>query len=98
MESTSSQSPVRTPTAPAPLGRSRVWLRRLGIGVACAPLAVIGILHKMGRSGDFGVLGEWYVLVPLTLAALLAWHVIERATAWATRSAEPAPESESGTP
>ena len=64
---------------------TRVWIRRIVVGVSLAPLAAISVLHTMGRSDDFGALGRWYVMVPLTVAALLAWGLVEKATAWATR-------------
>lgn len=64
---------------------STVWLRRLVIAVSCAPLAVVSVLHTMGRSGDFGVLGRWYVLLSLAVAGFFAWDLIERAIGWATR-------------
>jgi len=38
---------------------NRVWLRRLVIAAACLPLAAASVLHTMGRSGDFGLLGKW---------------------------------------
>ncbi|KUL29417.1 hypothetical protein [Actinoplanes awajinensis] len=66
---------------PAATSRTRIWLRRLAIAAACGPLALVSVLHTMGRTGDFGVLGEWYVLVPLTVAGLFAWGLIERAVA-----------------
>ncbi|WP_250031030.1 hypothetical protein [Paractinoplanes maris] len=73
---------METTSAPTPEtddnGRRR-WLRRTVLGVACLPLAVIGVLHKMGRSDDFGVLGEWYVMVPLTVAGVFAWLLMEKA-------------------
>ncbi|WP_436532963.1 hypothetical protein [Actinoplanes sp. HUAS TT8] len=64
---------------------ARVWLRRLVIAVSCAPLAAVSVLHTMGRSGDFGVLGRWYVLLGLAVAGFFAWDLIEKAIAWATR-------------
>ncbi|MBU2664747.1 hypothetical protein KOI35_14685 [Actinoplanes bogorensis] len=66
-------------------GKTRTWIRRLVIGLACTPLAAIGVVHAMGRSGDFGVLGKWWVMVPLAVAGILAWELIEKAVAWATR-------------
>lgn len=72
----------------APAGRARTWLRALVIAVACAPLAVISILHTMGRTGDFGVLGRWYVMVPLAVAGFFAWDLIEKAIAWSLRRSE----------
>ncbi|MEV6345564.1 hypothetical protein [Actinoplanes sp. NPDC051851] len=63
----------------------RTWLRPLIIGVSCAPLAAITVLHTMGRSGDFGLLGKWYVMVPLAVAGYFAWTLIEKAIAWSTR-------------
>jgi hypothetical protein len=70
MESTSTEAPDTS---------KRVWLRRLTMGAACVPLAVVGILHKMGRSDDFGVLGKWYVMIPLTIAGVFAWLLVEKA-------------------
>ena len=55
------------------------WIRPVVIGLACLPLALVTIVHKMGRSGDFGLLGEWYVMVPLTLLGVLAWLLVEKA-------------------
>ncbi|MFI5935864.1 hypothetical protein [Actinoplanes sp. NPDC051494] len=68
MESTSTAAPAPT----------RVWARRFAIGVACVPVAVLSVLHSMGRSADFGVLGRWYVMIPLTIAAVLAWQLVEK--------------------
>ncbi|GAA2630248.1 hypothetical protein Adu01nite_41540 [Paractinoplanes durhamensis] len=62
------------------------------VGVACAPFAAIGFLHALGRSGDFGVLGKWYVMVPLAVAGFFAWHLIEKAASWATRRTASATE------
>lgn len=84
MDIDSHRSPEPAATSPA-----RIWLRRLVIAVACAPLALVSVLHTMGRSGDFGALGRWYVLVPLTVAGLFAWDLVERAIAWATRAVPP---------
>ncbi|MBM2614604.1 hypothetical protein JIG36_03425 [Actinoplanes sp. LDG1-06] len=58
---------------------TRTWIRRLMIALACAPLAVISILHTMGRTGDFGLLGKWYVMVPLAVAGFFAWTLVEKA-------------------
>jgi hypothetical protein len=55
-----------------------VWIRRVVIGLACLPVAAVSILHTMGRSGDFGVLGKWYVMLPLTLLGVLAWLLLEK--------------------
>ncbi|MCY1145414.1 hypothetical protein OWR29_46060 [Actinoplanes sp. Pm04-4] len=57
----------------------RLWLRRVVLGLACLPLAAVSVLHTMGRTDDFGVLGEWYVMLPLTLAGVLAWTLVEKA-------------------
>jgi hypothetical protein len=61
------------------------WLRRLVLGVSLLPVAVLSTLHTMGRTEDFGVLGEWYVMLPLTLACVAGWLVVEKAAGWATR-------------
>ncbi|GLY04472.1 MULTISPECIES: hypothetical protein [Actinoplanes] len=57
----------------------RVWLRRLVIAVSCIPFAAAGFLAAVGRSGDHGVLGEWYVLVPLAIVGFFSWDLIEKA-------------------
>jgi len=72
MEITSTET--ETP-APAPV---RAWVRRIVIGIACLPVAVLTVMHAMGRSGDFGALGRWYVMVPLTIACFLAWMFVEK--------------------
>ncbi|GAB2621672.1 hypothetical protein Aab01nite_77450 [Paractinoplanes abujensis] len=54
------------------------WIRRVVIGLACLPVAAVSILHTMGRTGDFGVLGKWYVMLPLTLLGVLGWLLLER--------------------
>ncbi|MBL7259730.1 hypothetical protein [Paractinoplanes lichenicola] len=69
-----------------------MWIRRVVIGLACLPLAAVSILHTMGRTGDFGVLGKWYVMVPLTVAGLLAWSLIEKAISSTTPQDEDVPE------
>lgn len=58
---------------------NRVWLRRLVIAAACLPLAEASVLHTMGRSGDFGLLGKWYVMGGLTVVLILGWELIEKA-------------------
>lgn len=70
----------------------KLWLRRLVIAVSCLPLAAVSILHTMGRTDDFGVLGKWYVMVPLTLAGIAAWSLVEKAAGWATRSSGISPD------
>ncbi|GAA2593280.1 hypothetical protein GCM10010435_85310 [Winogradskya consettensis] len=72
MKSSSTESPAR------------IWLRRLVIAVSCAPLAALSVLHTMGRSEDFGVLGRWYVMVPLAVGCYFAWNLIEKAISWTT--------------
>ncbi|BCY11484.1 hypothetical protein [Actinoplanes sp. L3-i22] len=67
---------------------AKMWVRRVVIGVSCAPLVLVSVLHTMGRSGDFGVLGRWYVLTGLAVAGFLAWGLVERAIGWATRPGE----------
>jgi len=59
--------------------KNNLWLRRLVLGLACLPLAAISVLHTMGRTDEFGTLGEWYVMVPLAVAGLLAWALVEKA-------------------
>jgi hypothetical protein len=73
-------------TASAPESRGRTWLRRLVIGVSGAPLAVVSVLHAMGRSGDHGPLGRWWVLMALAVAGFFARGLIEKAIAWTFRS------------
>ncbi|GIF22862.1 hypothetical protein Ate02nite_55920 [Paractinoplanes tereljensis] len=73
MESTATAGGLDTPARQTP-----VWLRRVLIGASCVPLAMLSVLHTMGRSEDFGVLGKWYVMVPLTVASLFAWGLIEK--------------------
>lgn len=63
----------------------RVWWRRAVIGLACVPFALFSLVHTMGRSDDYGVLGEWYVMIPLALAIWAAWALIEKAITWAAR-------------
>ncbi|MBB2944549.1 hypothetical protein FB565_004278 [Actinoplanes lutulentus] len=75
------------------ISNKRVWLRYLVIAISCAPLAVISVVHTMGRTDDFGILGDWYVMVPLTVAAFLAWTLIEKAITWATRPELPHAEA-----
>jgi hypothetical protein len=67
-----------------PMSRFHVWRRRIVIAIACLPLATAGVLHKMGRSGDFGILGRWYVMAALTAAGVLAWLLLEKAIARTT--------------
>lgn len=55
-----------------------MWIRRVVIGLACLPIVVVTIVHTMGRSGDFGPLGEWYVMIPLTLLGVLALMLVEK--------------------
>lgn len=62
----------------APATRKHTWLRYLAIGASCAPLAVLSVLHTMGRTDHFGVLGKWYVLTPLAIASFFAWTLIEK--------------------
>ncbi|WP_430786322.1 hypothetical protein [Actinoplanes sp. G11-F43] len=69
----------------APVSTTRIWLRRVAVGLACVPFALFSLVHTMGRSGDFGVLGEWYVMTPLTIATLLAWGLIEKTVIWPTK-------------
>lgn len=76
-------------TGSAPAGRFRVWRRRVLLAVACLPLAAASVLHTMGRSGDFGLLGRWYVLTGLTVVSLLAWLLLEKTIA---RTVPAAPE------
>ncbi|WP_127502567.1 hypothetical protein [Actinoplanes solisilvae] len=74
---------------------ARIWLRRLVIAASCLPLAAVTILHRMGRADEYGLLGEWYVMVPLTVAGVLGWMLIEKAIAWAVdrpSAADPTPE------
>ncbi|MCO8277285.1 hypothetical protein M1L60_42585 [Actinoplanes sp. TRM 88003] len=59
--------------------KNSLWLRRIVLGLACLPLATISVLHTMGRTDDFGILGEWYVMLPLAAAGFLAWTLIEKA-------------------
>ncbi|GAA2888553.1 hypothetical protein Acy02nite_70390 [Actinoplanes cyaneus] len=77
MEIDSGRTPENAPTS-----RTRTWIRRMVIAAACAPLSVITVLHTMGRSGDFGVLGRWYVVLPLTLLGVFAWALVEKAAGW----------------
>ncbi|MFG1604835.1 hypothetical protein [Actinoplanes sp. NPDC049265] len=71
------------------MSRFHVWRRRIIIGVACLPVMTAGVLHKMGRSGDFGILGRWYAMAALTALGVLAWFLLEKAIARTTP--EPAP-------
>ncbi|WP_433825802.1 hypothetical protein ACQP2E_27280 [Actinoplanes sp. CA-015351] len=67
-------------------GNKRSWFRYLVIVISCAPLAVISMVHTMGRTDDFGILGDWYIMVPLSVAAFFAWPLVEKAITWATRA------------
>jgi hypothetical protein len=60
-------------------------LRRVGLVISLLPVAVLSTLHTMGRTGDFGVLGRWWVMVPLTLACVGAFALVEKVAGWATR-------------
>ncbi|GID32814.1 hypothetical protein [Paractinoplanes brasiliensis] len=68
-----------------------IWIRRILIGLSCLPVAVVTILHKMGLSGDYGVLGEWYVMLPLTALGVLALILVEKTVKSQIPSAPPAP-------
>lgn len=64
---------------PAPISTGRMVLRYGAIGVAVLLWAGFSLLHTMGRSDDFGVMGEWYVMTPLTIGVIAAWWLIEKA-------------------
>ncbi|GAA1594236.1 hypothetical protein [Actinoplanes couchii] len=69
---------------PAPMSTGRMVFRYVAIGVAVLLFAGFSLLHTMGRSDDFGVMGEWYVMTPLAIGVIGAWWLIER-TLWSGR-------------
>ncbi|SDS46134.1 hypothetical protein [Actinoplanes derwentensis] len=69
---------AETPAETAPVSTARMWMRYVLVVIAGLPLAVVSLLHTMGRTDDFGVLGEWYVMLPLTLAAVCGWLFVEK--------------------
>ncbi|HWS37649.1 MAG TPA: hypothetical protein VN408_33590 [Actinoplanes sp.] len=71
--------------AVAPAGTARRLVRYLAIGIALALSGGLTLVHAMGRSDDYGVLGEWYVMTPVTVGVLLAGWLVEKAFLWSGR-------------